>query len=349
MMKFNRNIKIGNKEISDESAVFIIAEAGVNHNGDTELAKRLVDIAAEAGADAVKFQAFKTENLILENVQKAAYQQRSTGNDETQFEMLKKLEIDNEQNRELLEYCKRKGIIFLTTPFDEESLSELEMIGLSAYKVASTDTTNLPFLRKIAQAGKPIILSTGMSYLSEIQLALEEIYKINKDVILLQCTANYPIKDDEANLNVLKTYKELFDLLVGYSDHSVGIGASPYAIPLGAKIVEKHFTLDKQNDGPDHKASLSPDELKQYVQEVRKVEKYLGSDIKFPSFDEIKTRKSLQKCLVASKKIEEGEPFSLSNIVAKRTGGMGISPIYYQTVIGIPSKKVFEKDEIIHV
>jgi N,N'-diacetyllegionaminate synthase len=346
-MKFNRTIGIGNKEISDESAVFIIAEAGVNHNGDLNIAKKLIDIAVDSGVDAVKFQAFKTESLILSEVTKAEYQQKTTNNNESQFEMLKKLEINKEQNSELLEYCKRKGIIFLTTPFDDDSLSELEMIGLSAYKIASTDTTNLPFLRKIAKTGKPIILSTGMSYLSEIQLALKEIYEINKNVILLQCTANYPIKDNEANLNVLMTYKEMFNLLVGYSDHSVGIGASPYAVPLGAKIVEKHFTLNKQDDGPDHRASLSPDELKQYVQEVRKVEKYLGSSIKSPSFDEVQTRKSLQKCLVASKRIEEGELFSLSNIVAKRTGGIGISPIYYRTIIGKPSKKIFEKEEII--
>ncbi len=205
-MKFNKKIKVGNYTIDSNSPVFIIAEAGVNHNGDINVAKQLIDTAVNAGANAVKFQAFKTENLILTNVEKAQYQKTTTGTSESQFEMLKKLEITKEQNLELVNYCKQKNIIFLTTPFDEESLEELDSLDLPAYKVASTDTTNLLFLKKIAQKGKPIFLSTGMSYLNEVELALEEINEYNQDVILLQCTANYPIKDEDANLNVIKTY-----------------------------------------------------------------------------------------------------------------------------------------------
>jgi N,N'-diacetyllegionaminate synthase len=346
-MNFNRIINIGNREISDVAPVFIIAEAGVNHNGDMKQAKQLVDVAADSGVDAVKFQAFKTENLILENVQKAPYQKKTTGAEETQFEMLKKLEITKEQNLELISYCKKKDILFLSTPFDEESIDELAELNVPAFKVASTDTTNLPFLKKLAQKGKPIFLSTGMSYLSEVEAALQEIYPYNQDVVLLQCTANYPIKDSEANLNVIYTYQSMFDAIVGYSDHSVGIGASPYAVPMGARVLEKHFTLDNKGLGPDHRASLTPPELKMFVKEVRKVEEYLGSFSKSPSFDEQKIRKSLQKCLVAAEDIKKGSGFTEKNIVAKRTGGEGISPIYYQQMISKVATRDYTKNEII--
>lgn len=346
-MKFNRTIYIEKKIISDYSPVFIIAEAGVNHGGDMEIAKKLIDVASDAGADAVKFQAFKTEHLILENVEKAPYQKKTTGKSESQYNMLKKLEVTKEQNLELIEYCRQKDIIFLTTPFDEYSLDELDSIDLPAYKVASTDTTNLPFLCKMAKKGKPVILSTGMSYLSEVRMALEEIYKYNQDVILLQCTANYPIRDDEANLNIIRTYQENFDIITGYSDHSVGIGASPYAVPMGAKVVEKHFTLSKDDEGPDHAASLNPQELKEYVKTIRRIEKYLGTNIKRPSLDELKTRASLQKSLVASRKLKKGNTFGKDDLIAKRTGGKGISPIYFNDLIGRIISKDYEKDEII--
>ncbi|MCD4729166.1 MAG: N-acetylneuraminate synthase family protein, partial [Bacteroidales bacterium] len=273
---------------------------------------------------------------------------KTTGSGESQFEMLKKLEITKEQNIELVDYCKQNNIIFLTTPFDEESLDELDSLDLPAYKVASTDTTNLLFLKKIAQKGKPIFLSTGMCFLSEVELALKQIHQYNKEVILLQCTANYPINDEDANLNVLKTYKDEFDILVGYSDHSVGVGASPYAIPLGAVVVEKHFTLDKSLNGPDHKASLSPGELKDFVSEIRKVEKYLGSYIKKPTKDEEKTRLSLQKSLVALHLIKQGEIFTEQNIVAKRTGGKGTSPIHYKQILGKKASKNYSPNEIIY-
>ena len=346
-MNFNRSIKISNKEISDTSPVFIITEAGVNHNGNMKLAKQLIDIAAEANADAVKFQTFKTGNIILEHVEKAPYQKKTTGQSESQYEMLKKLEVTKSQNEELMKYCQEKGILFLSTPFDEESLTELVDINIPAIKVASTDLTNLPFLKKIAMTGKPIFLSTGMSFLSEVQMALEEIYSNNSNVVLLQCTANYPIEDIEANLNVLKTYQKMFDIIVGYSDHSVGIGASPFAVPMGAKVVEKHFTLNTSDKGPDHKTSLNPSELKEYVRIIRQVEVYLGDYIKKPSIAELKTRKSLQKNLVAACDIDKGEILTTEKITAKRTGGVGISPIYFNDILGEKASKNYIKNDII--
>ncbi|MDQ5920837.1 MAG: N-acetylneuraminate synthase [Pseudomonadota bacterium] len=348
-MHFNKNLTIENKQINPSSSTFIIAEAGVNHCGDMHLAKELIDLAAKAGADAVKFQSFKTESLILAGVEKAPYQQKSTAAKESQFEMLKKLEISKIQNLELKNYAESKGIIFLTTPFDEDSLLETDELNLPAYKIASTDTTNLPFLQKIAQRGKPIFLSTGMSYFDEVCLALEVIYEYNKDVVLLQCTANYPIEDNEANLRVINTYKENFDILLGYSDHTRGIGAAPFAIPMGAKVVEKHFTLDKSLTGPDHGASLSPQELIDFVKLVRQVDQFMGSMVKQPNAAEIKTRASLQKCLVAKHDIPIGEVFTDKNVIAKRTGGRGISPIHYKKIFGKTSNAVYKKDDLIMV
>jgi N,N'-diacetyllegionaminate synthase len=348
-VNFSKKIQVGGKSISKSSPTFVIAEAGVNHGGDMVVAKQLIDLAVDAKADAVKFQTFKSEHLILNDIQKAPYQKNTTDSSETQFDMLKKLEVSKEQNLELKRYCSEKGIIFLTTPFDEESLEEIDELDLPAYKVASTDTTNLPFLKKIAKKGKPIFLSTGMSYLSEVKLALETIYEYNKDVVLLQCTANYPIQDNEVNLSVINTYRNNFDILLGYSDHSVGVGAAPFAIPMGAKVVEKHFTINKNDKGPDHAASLLPDELIDFVKTVRRVDEYMGSTIKEPTPSEMGTRKSLQKCMVANKNIQKGELFSKDNLIAKRTGGIGISPINYKNIIGLKSHKTYKKNEVIYL
>ncbi|WP_320035324.1 N-acetylneuraminate synthase [Halarcobacter sp.] len=348
-MVFNKILKIQDKEISLKSKTFVIAEAGVNHNGNINIAKELIDLASSAGADAVKFQTFKTEHLILDDVKKAPYQQNTTDINESQKEMLKKLEITKQQNLELKKYAQEKDIIFLTTPFDETSLNETDELDLPAYKIASTDTTNLPFLKKVAKKGKPIFLSTGMSYLSEIQMALETIYEFNKDVVLLQCTANYPIKDEEANLSVINTFKNNFDILIGYSDHTTGIGAATFAIPMGAKVIEKHFTLNKSLSGPDHQASLTPEELFEFIQLVHKVDSFMGSDIKKPNLNEIKTRASLQKCLVANMDIKKGVIFNENNIIAKRTGGKGISPIYWKDIIGKQAMKNYKKNEIIYI
>lgn len=347
-MQFSKTIRIGSCEISEDSKVFIIAEAGVNHNGDMNIAQQLIDVAVEAGADAVKFQSFSTEHLILRDVKKAPYQKETTDATESQFDLLKNLEITKAQTKKLGKYCQAKGIVFLTTPFDEYSLQELDEIDLPAYKIASTDITNLLFLKRVAEKQKPIILSTGMAYFSEVKMALEEIYCLNKDVILLQCTANYPIKDDEVNLNVIKTYKEQFDVLVGYSDHSAGIGAGPFAAALGAKVIEKHFTLDKELDGPDHRMSLNPEELKQFVKQIRKTEEYLGSGCKTPTPSELETRKSLQKYLIASKEIQKGDTFTEDNLVAKRTGGVGLSPIHYKEIVGRKAGRHYRIDEVIN-
>ena len=346
-MKFNKEISISNKKISENSKTFIIAEAGVNHNGSMEIAKKLIDDAVETGVDAVKFQTFKTNKLILNNIEKAPYQKKTTNTTENQYEMLKRLEVSKAQNRELIEYCKQKGILFLSTPFEKDSLDELDELDVSAFKVAATDLTNIQFLRQVASKGKPIILSAGMCYLEEVRMALEAIEKINKDVILLQCTANYPIQDEEANIKVVQTLRNEFDILTGYSDHSQGVGASPYAVALGAKVIEKHFTLDRNMEGPDHKASVTPDELKRLVQDIRRVEKYLGNGVKMPTCSEQMTRKSLQKCLVAAKDIQAGERFANENVVAKRTGGQGISTLYFDNIIGSMADKDYRVNDII--
>lgn len=347
MKQLNKTITIDGFEISKESETYIIAEAGVNHNGDMSLAKELIDIAKEAGANAVKFQTFKADDLILKTVNKAPYQKRTTDKSETQYEMLKCLEVSKEQNCELIDYSKKKQITFLSTPFEKNSLEELEELNVPAYKIAATDLTNIQFLRQVAKKHKPIILSAGMCYLEEVEKAVDTISESNQNLILLQCTANYPIQDEEANLRVVTSFIDKFDMIVGYSDHSSGIGASPYAVALGAKVIEKHFTLDKTLKGPDHKASVTPDELKKLVLEIRKVEKYLGDGVKMPTYSEQATRRSLQKCLVADKEIKKGDIITGESIVAKRTDGIGISALYYDNVIGKRAEKNYNKNDII--
>ncbi|PCI99634.1 MAG: N-acetylneuraminate synthase [Flavobacteriales bacterium] len=346
-MEFYKEIYIDGRLISEKGKTFIIAEAGVNHGGDVELAKKLVDIAAEAQVDAVKFQAFRTDKLILNTVKKADYQIQNTKNEDSQASMLRKLELNLDAYIELKSYCESKGILFLITPFDEESLKELESIDIPAYKIASTDTTNLLFLKKIAQTNKPVFLSTGMCDIEEVDKAVKIFKEINLKLILLQCTANYPISDNEADLLVLNQYKERYGCLLGYSDHSVGLGAAIYSLPLGAKVVEKHFTIDKSANGPDHSASLSPSELKSFVKEIRRCEQFLSNSMKRITPGEISNKKSLQKSLVASKEIIQGEVFSTTNIVAKRAGGNGVSAIHGLDYIGKIAKKNYLTDELI--
>ncbi len=348
-MTFNHLIKIGEREISANSPAYIIAEAGVNHNGDIDAAIKLIDAACKAGVDAVKFQMFKSEDIILKNIDKAPYQKKTTDASQSQFEMLKKLELTNDNNQYLKEHCEKKGITFLSTPFEKNSLDELAKLDLPAIKIAATDLTNIQYLKQVAALGKPIILSAGMCYLEEVRKALEAIYPINKDVVLLQCTANYPIQDEEANLNIIDTFKKEFNILIGYSDHSQGVGASPFAVAKGAKVIEKHFTLDRNAAGPDHKASVTPEELRRLVQDVRRVERYLGTSIKTPTFAEQFTRRSLQKCFVAAREIKKGEVFTDENIVAKRTNGVGISALYYEELLGRTAIRNFEKDDILEV
>lgn len=349
MANFNQCIQIANQYIGDTYPAMIVAEAGVNHNGSMDIARQLIDVACEAGADAVKFQSFKSASLILENVEKAPYQVKGTNKVESQIEMLRKLELSYEQACELKAYCDDKGIIYLTTPFDEYSLEDVIKMDIAAIKVASTDLTNLPLLRKIGSCGVPVLLSTGMSYMSEVEMAVNEIAKNNVNLVLMQCTANYPPIDSEMNLLVIRRYRDSFGCLTGFSDHSEGIGAAPYSVPLGAKVIEKHFTLDKTLQGPDHAASLSPPELKEFIATIRQVERFLGDSVKRPTLAEVKTRASLQKCLVAKTAIQKGELFNTENMIAKRTGGEGVSPIYFDELVGQVAPKSFHKDDIIEI
>lgn len=345
---FAKEIKIGNKIISDKEPVFIIAEAGVNHNGEMNIAKKLIEQAKSAGVDAVKFQSFKPDKLILKNVAKAPYQKTTTDSEENQYDMLCRLQMDIDKMQELKNYCEELGLIFLSTPFDDESLEELEEIHVDAYKIASTDTTNIPFLRRVAKKNKPIFLSTGMCNLEEIDIAVREIEKYNPKLILLQCTANYPIKDTEVNLCVIDEFKKRYLCLTGFSDHSKGVGAAPYSVPMGARVIEKHFTLDKGMIGPDHKASLQPDELKLLVNEVRKVEKYIGVQTSKQLTESEKfTKKSLQKCVVAKESIAKGDFFSEQNLTCKRTGGVGIGAIEFDCLVGKTAKREYSADDII--
>ncbi|MFK8038662.1 MAG: N-acetylneuraminate synthase [Crocinitomicaceae bacterium] len=348
-MKFNQKIQINRFTISEQSPVFIIAEAGVNHNGSIDLAKKLVNVAADAGADAVKFQSFLTEELILTGVEKAGYQKETTEQSESQFQMLKKLEFEVDKMKLLKRYCEEKNVLFLTTPFDEKSLDLLDDLVLDAYKISSTDTTNIGFLRRVAAKNKPIILSTGMCSMHEVEHALSVLSEINSNVILLQCTSNYPVIAEEANLNVIKTFKDKFKMIIGFSDHTPSIGASPYAVAMGAKVVEKHFTLNKDMEGPDHRASLNPQELSAYIKEIRTVEQYLGSFEKIPSESELDTKNRLQKCLVASNEIKKGEKITTNNIIAKRTGGIGIPANEFDNVIGKTVSKNFSPNDIINL
>lgn len=348
-MKFSHRIEIDRYLVSDESKTYIIAEAGVNHNGNMETAKQLIDAAADAGVNAVKFQSFKSEKLVLKDTSKAPYQKKTTAKNESQLDMLKALEVGKENMRMLQSYAAGKGLTFLSTPFEQDSLQELCELDVPALKIAATDVTNIQFLREAAKTGKPIILSAGMCYMEEVYRALEAIRPFNDKVILLQCSANYPIQDTEANLNVIDTFKKEFDIIVGYSDHSVGIGASPYAVAKGAKVVEKHFTLDRNMAGPDQMASVTPEELKQLVQEIRKVECYLGTSLKMPTSSEQFTRKALQKCLVAKADILCGDSFTVENVVAKRTNGIGISALYVDDVLGRTATKNYAVDDIIEL
>lgn len=343
----SESLTIGKQTIGPNHPVWIIAEAGVNHNGNLEWAKKLVDAAVEAGADAVKFQSFKTEHLILKSVPKATYQTQTTSAQESQFEMLKRLELNIEQTQRLFDYCTTKGIQFLTTPFDEWSLDQLDCIPLNAYKIASTDLTNLPFIQRLAKKQKPLLLSTGMSTFSEVEMAVKEIKKHHNNLVVLQCTANYPTPDEDVHLRVLTTYQNTLNCLVGFSDHTPGLGATPYSIPLGAVVVEKHLTLDTSLPGPDHKASLTPSEFKELVHTIRRIETWLGTPIKTITPSEKDTRQKLQKNLVAAMFIPQGTPFKLEHFVGKRTNGEGISPIHYQDLLGKPAPRNFNPDEII--
>ncbi|HEB9308762.1 TPA: N,N'-diacetyllegionaminate synthase [Campylobacter coli] len=328
----------------------IIAEAGVNHNGDLNLAKKLIEVAAKSGADFVKFQSFKAELCVSKNAKKAAYQLKTTAKDESQLEMIKKLELDFNAHQLLISHAKQCGIAFLSTPFDLESIELLDDLGLEVFKIPSGEITNLPYLKKIAKLNKKIILSTGMSNLGEIEAALEILCKEDTqraNITLLHCTTEYPAPFDEVNLKAMQTLKNAFNLDVGYSDHTKGIHISLAAIALGASVIEKHFTLDKNMSGPDHKASLEPDELQELCTKIREIESALGDGIKQASKSERKNIEIARKSLVAKKKIKKGEIFSEENLTTKRPAS-GISAMRYDEYLGKKASKDYEEDELIH-
>ncbi len=324
--------------------VFIIAEAGDNHNGSIDLAKKLIDVALEAKADAVKFQTFKTEEVISKIAKMAEYQKKNLGIEESQFDMVKKLELSFEDFEELKRYTEDKGLMFLSTPFDLESCDFLNNLGLNIFKIPSGEITNLPYLRKINSFKKDVILSTGMAALDEIQAALD----VLKDckVSLLHCTTEYPCPYDAVNMNAMLTMKEKFNLPVGYSDHTQGIEIPVMAAAMGAQIIEKHFTLDKNMEGPDHKASLEPDELKQMVKAIRNVEKAFGDGKKEPQPAEIKNIAIARKSIIAKCNIKKGEIFTEKNLTTKRPGN-GISPMKWDEIIGTAATKDYLEDELI--
>lgn len=328
--------------------IFIIAEAGVNHNGQLDLALRLCDAAKEAGVDAIKFQTWKTENIVTKSAYLAAYQEKNIQNSgETQFKMLKKLELTYKSFTQIKEYCDKIGIIFLSTPDDEESLVFLMNLGIDFIKVGSGEINNIPYLRIIGSTKMPVILSTGMSNLGEVELAYNILIKAGVPTLaLLHCTTNYPCPMDEVNLNAMLTLKEAFKCKVGYSDHTVGIEIPIAAVALGAEIIEKHFTLDKSMDGPDHRASLDPFELKEMVKAIRNIEKALGNGIKTPNKSELDISKVILKRIVAKTKIKKGDLFTSENITMKRTDS-GFSSSFWDLIIGSISERDFEIDESI--
>ena len=351
---------------------YIIAEAGVNHNGSFEMAKQLIDVAKEAGADAVKFQTFKAENLVTKEAQQAEYQIENLGEASSQFAMLKKLELSFEEFTALQQYCMEKGIQFLSTPFDFESVDFLfDTLNIQAAKIPSGELTNAPFIYYIATKRKPIILSTGMATIEDIHEALsfiayglaekKEMMKeqidafyqtveakqlLKKYVTILHCTTEYPAPFETINLKAMNTLQEMFQVNIGFSDHSEGIAIPTAAVAMGATVIEKHYTLDKTLEGPDHVASLEPHELRAMVQQIRKVERALGDGVKQPSAIELKNRTVARKSLVAAQDIQAGDEFTVNNITIKRPG-TGISPANYWSYVGQVAKKSYKRDELL--
>ncbi len=361
------------KRENRHKSVYIIAEAGVNHNGSIEMAKQLIDVAAHAGADAVKFQTFKAEKVISRHAPKADYQKKTTAETESQLEMVKKLELDEAAHHILIEHCQSRHIEFLSTPFDFDSIDLLvQKLNLPRLKIPSGEITNGPYLLHIARTGKPVILSTGMSTLGEIETALgvlafgylskneqpslEKFHDaycseagrkmIEEKVILLHCTTEYPAPFEEVNLRAMDTMRAAFGLPIGLSDHTLGIAVPIAAVALGAAVIEKHFTLDCNLPGPDHKASLEPEELKSMVTAIRQVEAALGNGQKMPAPSEWKNREIARKSLMAARPIQKGELFTEDNIAIKRPGA-GLSPMSYWSSLNRKAQENYEVDEMI--
>ena len=331
--------------------VFIIAEAGVNHNGNVEIAKKLVDAARNAGSDAVKFQTFKAEKTVSIFAAKAEYQKGTTEESETQLEMVKKLELDMNEHREIMSYCNQKGIMFFSTPFDLESVDMLNVLGLGVFKIASGEITNLKLLEKIGSLNREIILSTGMADLTEIKDALTVLNEAGtprEKITILHCNTEYPTSMEDVNLLAMQTINKAFNTRVGYSDHTTGIEISVAAVALGATVIEKHITIDKNMNGPDHKSSLDPREFKEMVMAIRNIEVVLGDGVKRASLSELKNKNIARKSIVAANDIKLGEIFSESNITIKRPG-CGVNPMKWYNVIGEVAKRDFKEDEAIEL
>ena len=329
-------------------SVYIIAEAGVNHNGDINLAYQLVDAAKAAGVDCIKFQTFKSENLVSHTAQKAEYQKAATG-DSSQQDMLKQLELSFGEFVSLKEYCDRKGICFLSTPFDFESIEFLNSIEMPFWKIPSGEVTNYPYLVALAKTGKPVVMSTGMCEIQEVEDAIAVLRENGtSEITLLHCNTEYPTPYEDVNLRAMKTLRDAFGVEVGYSDHTKGIEVPIAAVAMGAAVIEKHFTLDRNMEGPDHKASLEPQELKQMVDSIRHIEAALGSGDKKPSPSEKKNMAVARKSIVAAARIKAGDILTEENITVKRPGN-GICPMRWKEVLGTRAVRDFEEDELIEI
>ena len=340
-------IRLGRKMIGDEYPCFVIAEAGVNHNGDTKLAKRLVEVAVEAGTDAIKFQTFRAERLVTPDAPKATYQLETTDNSESQFEMLRHLELSNEAHRELMAYCREQGILFLSTPFDEESADLLAVLAVPAFKIPSGEVTNLPFLRHVALYNRPMIISTGMSTLEEVEAAVRTVQEVNSQgLVLLHCVSSYPADPADANLRAMKTMENVFNVPVGYSDHTPGIEVALAAVALGACVIEKPFTLNRALPGPDHRASLEPDELVRLVRGIRVVESSLGHGRKEPAACEANTTAVARKSIVAARDIPAGTPLT-ENLMDVKRPGTGLPPSMLGQLIGRVAARDIPADTIL--
>lgn len=331
------------------SNVFVIAEAGVNHNGDIEIAKKLVDTAVWAGADAVKFQTFRAERLVCKSAKKAEYQMETTQKDESQFEMLKKLELTPDMHEQLIDYCKDRKIKFLSTPFDIESMDYLVQCGLDMIKIPSGEITNYPYLVNAGKTGQRVILSSGMSSLDEVRDAVHVLRENgSKNITVLHCNTEYPTPYEDVNLRAMQTIRDELGVSVGYSDHTDGIEIPIAAAALGAAVIEKHFTLDKNMEGPDHKASLEPDELREMIRAIRNIELSLGDGRKIPSASEKKNMDIVRKSIVAKCDIAQGEILTEENITTKRPGS-GLSPMRWREVMGTKAICDFKEDELIEL
>ena len=327
----------------------IIAEAGVNHNGNLNLAKQLVDAAADAGADLVKFQTFSAKRLARASAPKAEYQKVTTKQSQSQFDMLRELELTHQMHDVLIEHCQKRHVGFFSTGFDIENVDYLAGLGLSRLKVPSGEITNLPYLRRVGRFGLPVILSTGMATLGEIESAIDVLEKAGAPrnlITVLHCNTEYPTPISDVNLKAMSAIREAFCVSVGYSDHTVGIEVAIAAVALGATVIEKHLTLDRNLPGPDHKASLEPDEFAAMVRAIRNIEQAMGDGIKRPSPSEAKNKPIARKSLVAAKPIKAGERFTPENVTAKRPG-TGMSPMSWDEIIGKVSTRDFEQDELI--